>query len=316
MKKSVLVTGANGFVGSHLCEVLSHGYDVVRLNHGNSVSHNEDGSWQADICSKEAMHKLLKTTKPDYIVHLAAKTRNWFSDPEACFSINSLGTLNLYEQVLKVADEIEFNPKILYISSSEVYGKTTNPHDINEEAILRPVNFYAASKASAEVISYSYANTKNLNIIVARPFTHTGPGQSEGFFVPDMVSQIVKIEKTSGKGVIKVGNLSAIRDYSDVRDIVTAYMKLLEAPTNIGEIYNVCRGVGIAVSEILEKLTHFSTAKLKVEVDPTRFRPVDIPVFVGNNNKIKQQIDWIASIPLEKTLEETLKFHRKAQVIS
>ncbi|MDQ3098822.1 MAG: GDP-mannose 4,6-dehydratase [bacterium] len=308
----VFITGASGFAGQHLINCLGSKYSIIGLTSSSSHLIDQDRVryYSGNINDSNLIYTILNEHKPEYIVHLAAKTTTWFKDVDQVFEINVMGTINLYETISKLKSEIKYNPKILYISSSEVYGNTNTPDFINEDAPFFPVNHYASSKASADRVSYDYTQSKKLNIIILRAFTHTGPGQRIGFFVPDMVSQIVKLEDSPSENELMVGNLDAVRDYLDVRDVVNAYKLILEADIPSGEAFNICSGRGVKVAEILNKLLQFSHKKIVVKNDPDRMRPSDVPSFIGDNSKIRSIIDWKPSIELNATLEETLNYWR------
>jgi GDP-4-dehydro-6-deoxy-D-mannose reductase len=311
--KKVLVTGSRGFAGRHTCRLLTtSGYEVIGLTRVTNL--DDVDPWiteTVDLMDSKAMHKIVDKYRPDFIIHLAAQTKNWFTDQEGLFKTNLNGTMNLYNQMVRIAQDDMYKPKILYVSSSEIYGNTDTPHSIDEGAVLRPTNLYAASKASADLVSYSYATSMGLNVVIARPFTHTGPHQSEGFFVSDMASQIIKIEQSeSRKGIVKVGNLNSMRDYTDVRDIARAYQAILELDTNPGDIFNICSGKGVVVGDILAMLIKLSPANIDIEIDSSRYRPADIPTFVGNNHRLTEATGWATKYTLERTLHDTLESFR------
>lgn len=308
--KSVLITGATGFAGVHLVELLSKDYKIIALSHDPAIKLSSSLNVSGDIRDQVTIDRLLKKHSPDYIIHLAAKTKDWFDDPRASYDVNLVGTLNLYESVLRQQRLKKYNPKILYISTSEIYGHTTSLSCINEACVLRPANNYATSKAAADLMSFAYAKSQGLNIVIVRPFTHSGPGQQKGFFLTDMASQVAAIEKGKQQPVISVGNLKSVRDYSDVRDIVKAYKLILEAETVPGNVINVCSGVGMKVEDILKRLIKLSDVEVKVKVDKTRFRPVDVPVFIGDNSRLKKLTKWVPEYTLDQTIIDTLNYWR------
>lgn len=309
----VFITGASGFAGQHLIDCLSNDYFIIGLTSNSHVFQSTEKIkyYSGDINNNELINKILSEHKPDVIVHLAAKTTTWFKDVYEVFKVNLFGTIELYESVLKLKSQDGYNPKILYISSSEVYGKTINPVSIDEKAPFFPVNHYASSKASADRVSYEYTQSKKLNIVILRAFTHTGPGQRKGFFVPDMVSQIVDLENSADNNEILVGNLDAVRDYLDVRDVVRAYRLIIEKEVQSGEVFNICSGQGVQVRKILDTLLELSHKKINIKTDPARMRPSDVPVFIGDNKKLKEVTGWQPEINLKDTLQETLEYWRK-----
>ncbi|KKQ08326.1 hypothetical protein A3E66_05495 [Candidatus Daviesbacteria bacterium RIFCSPHIGHO2_12_FULL_37_16] len=310
--KKVLVTGSGGFVGRHLVDLLKTDYEVIGTLFGEDLKDQENVSYhEGNIQDPKFLEDLINKYSPDFIVHLAARAISWDSDTEQIFNTNFLGTINLYKAVIANRNKNpDYNPKILYVSSAEIYGKTTAPDKINEHCPFFPVNFYAVSKVAGDRLSYQLSQSEKLNILIARPFNHTGPGQQKGFFVPDMASQIVEIENDPNGQSLKVGNLESIRDLSDVRDIVRAYKMLLEAETTPGEAVNVCSGKGQKMKDVLEKLLSFAKKEIKVEEDPERFYPVDIKLAVGDNSKLKSLTGWEPQIPLDQTLEDALDYWR------
>lgn len=307
--KKVFITGANGFVGQHLVEELRDAYKIIGLagSDKNKPNNVDDGvQYVTGDINSPKIGSILNKYRPEMIVHLAAVTQTWFSNPQKIMDVNLLGTINLYESIARLKISHAYQPKIIYVSSSEIYGKTTNPRSIKEEAPPFPVNHYAVSKVAADRLSYDYTQSHKLNIVIARPFTHTGPGQKEGFFVPDMVSQIVRLEKTANGNTVLVGNLDTIRDYLDVRDVVRAYRLLLEKDIPAGEAVNICSGKGVVMQDVLGSLLKMSSMKLEVQKDPKRVRPSDVPVFIGDNTKLKKLTGWKNHFSLDETLRSVL----------
>lgn len=309
--KRVLVTGATGFAGKHLVDALRHKYHVIGTGHYETPLHKSARVTyeQLDIRSSKSILRLLNQHSPDLIVHLAAHTTGWFDEPQAVYETNLVGTVNLYEAVAKLRDSTGYSPKLLYVGSSEAYGTSSGAGPITEGMPFLPTNSYGASKASADIASYAYTKSKKLNIVIARPFTHTGPGQRKGFFVPDMLSQVVAAEKDGGHE-LEVGNTDATRDYLDVRDVVRAYMLLLEAETNPGDAYNVCSGKGIRIKDLLDLIVSQSTSPLSIVQDQARMRPSDVPVFIGDNSKLCSLTGWQPHFDIAQTISETTSYWR------
>lgn len=305
----ILVTGAAGFVGTHLVAALSPRNEVFGISIEKTPKNSANCQYfEGDILDLTSLVKILSDHRPEVIYHLAAKAAIVGSSVKSFVEVNTIGTLNIYEAVLSLK-ESGYNPKIIYISSAEVYGSTDHPEKITETAICKPVNAYGISKYAADRLSQEYAKLYGLNITVVRPFNHTGPGQNKGFFVPDMASQIVDLEN-SDRDEILVGNLQSVRDYSDVRDIVRAYVLLGEKETQKGEVFNICSGVGIKMEEVLDLLLRVSTKKIKIKIDDTRLRSSDTKIYVGDNTKIKNALGWYPEIPFEQTLKDTLDYWR------
>lgn len=311
--KTVLITGSTGFAGTHLVNELKDRFSVLGIfNSKNPTPQNNVMYKQLNLTNRQAVLETINSTKPDVIVHMAAMTRTSEKDLLKLMDNNFNSTLYLLDAVVQTKEKNpEYSPKFVYISSSETYGKTIHPEKIDEENPLYPGNPYGVSKVAADRLCYQYSQTYKLNVIILRPFTHTGPGQSEGFFVSDMMSQIVKLEKMDNPETIKVGNRDATRDYLDVRDIVRAYRLAIEKELPSGETYNICSGKGIKIKLLLDKMLNLSTKKISIEEDPSRLRPSDIPILVGSNQKFKKATGWKPTITIDRTLSDTLEYWRK-----
>jgi GDP-4-dehydro-6-deoxy-D-mannose reductase len=197
------------------------------------------------------------------------------------------------------------------ITSSEIYGRLT-PEEcpVAEDHPLRPINPYAVSKATVDLMAYQYCKAFGMPIYIVRAFSHSGPHQKTVAVLSDWAMQVAKIDLGITQPQIKVGNMNVIRDYTDVRDIVQAYVALVEKGT-AGEPYNVCSGIGFKLSDLLAKYQGFTKKKIEVVVDQSRMRPVDIPILVGSNEKIKRDTGWSPSIPIDSTLRDTFNFWRE-----
>lgn len=309
--QKLLLTGANGFVGQHLISALKDTYQIIGVVHNSNLSSSEKVKYESgNILDRGFLEDLIKKYLPDSIIHLAAIAPTWSQDPENIFKINLIGTLNLYLAVENQKKQSKIDPKIIYVSSAESYGKTTNPEKITEDSPFFPANFYGASKVAADRLSYQMSQSAKLKITIVRPFNHTGPGQLKGFFVPDMASQIVEIENDKSKNELLVGNLESVRDISDVRDIAQGYKKILETNVKPGEAFNLCSGTGIKMKEVLDKLLSKARKEIKIIEDPQRMRPSEVPITVGDNSKFRALTGWEPKIPLDQTLEDTLNFWR------
>ncbi len=309
LMQKVLITGVNGFVGQHLLDILDE-YFVIGLTHGGELEETENRKFHSgNILDSNFLDEIIAKYQPESIIHLAAIAPTNFKDSEQVFKINLLGTNNLYQAVINHKSD-SFNPKILYISSAEVYGKADNPENITETSSLNPLNFYGTSKLAADRLTYQLSVSHKLNTVIVRPFNHTGPGQLPGFFVPDMLSQIVEIEKGDKEPVITVGNLDSIRDLSDVRDIVKAYKLILEGDATPGEVFNVCSGKGIVMKDLLDKILSLSSKQIEIKKDPEKVRPSDNPISIGNHDKLTKSFHWQPEYSLDQTLKDTIEFWR------
>jgi GDP-4-dehydro-6-deoxy-D-mannose reductase len=284
------VTGASGFVGTWLCRALSaHGATVIAA------------PVELDITEGAEVAAEVHSAAPDVIFHLAARAHageSW-DDPTATLSVNALGTL----QVLEAAAACSVVPSVVLISSSEVYGPGIGD-PLEETAPLRPVTPYAASKIAAEFLGLQAYLGRGVPVIRARPFNHIGPGQSDAFVVAALARRVAAAERAGG-GAVRVGNLEAVRDFTDVRDVVEAYCLLAELGEP-GEVYNICSGVHRSVAEILAALIRRAEVPVEVVVDPELVRPVEVPLIAGSARRIEQRTGWRAQIPLDETLDAVL----------
>ena len=309
------ITGIAGFAGRHITEYLqSRGDEVAGLEWGDAdeikpfaKAHNVK-IFAGDLREEAAVSKAIKQFKPDAVYHLAAQSsvRLSFENPIETFSVNVIGTLVLLETISKSGLPI----KTLVITSSEIYGPLTQDEcPVKEDHPLRPVNPYAVSKAAVDLMAYQYNKTYGLPVYIARAFSHSGPWQKTVGVLSDWAFQIAKIDLGVSQPVLKVGNINVQRDYTDVRDVVKAYVGIVEKGKP-GEPYNVCSGVGYQLSELLTKYQELTPKIIEVQSDQSRMRPVDIPILIGSNEKIKMDTGWNPTIPIEKTLKDTFIFWR------
>ena len=312
----VLVTGITGFVGSHFAELaLAEGAEVFGSYRWRSKTENIDHLRdrvtliECDLRDLSSVQELVTTSRPDFIIHLAAQSyvhSSWHS-PAETFNTNIISQVNLLETLrgLKPA------PRFLAIGSSEEYGLV---HDdelpIKEMNPLRPLSPYAVSKVATDLMAYQYFKSYALPIVRARAFNHEGPRRGDVFVTSNFARQIAEIEVNRREPTILVGNLKAVRDYTDVRDIVRGYWLLLSGGEP-GEVYNMCSGRGWAIQEILDFLLRESTHKaIAVREDPARLRPSDVPVLIGDCSRLNA-LGWKPRIPFEQTLRDLLAYWRE-----
>jgi GDP-4-dehydro-6-deoxy-D-mannose reductase len=309
-----LITGINGFVGGHLAEhLLSSGlWEVAGIARQPALAletlTGRVTYVAADLSDREQTLRALASIRPDVIFHLAGQSNvpHAFADPHTTVQTNIGAQLNLFLGVL----QLRIDPLIIVASSNEIYG-LVRPEDlpVNEQTPLRPVNPYAVSKAAQDLFAYQYHISHRLRTIRLRPFNHIGPRQTEAFVVPAFAAQIARIEAGLQPPVLRVGNLAAERDFSDVRDIVRAY-ELAALHGEVGAAYNVGSGQAVGVQRILDILLTFSTHDIQIEPDPSRMRPSDVPRVVCDASRFHADTGWTPRIPLEQTLFDTLEYWR------
>ena len=310
MKSRVLITGIAGFTGNYLAScLLERGYEVWGLDRSelSGPSSSSVNMRYADICSPEETDRVLEECRPDAVYHLAAQSSVGLSwqEPAMTMKVNVEGTINLLETMYN----LQLSTRILLIGSGEEYGPVDSLDPINEEKLPNPQNPYSMSKYLQTMVGMKYFRNYGMNIFFARPFNHTGPGQNRGFVVPDFASQVAAIEAGFQETVIRVGNLSAQRDFSDVRDVVQAYWQIVEQGKP-GTIYNVGAGKAISIQTILDQLLSLSSKAIKVETDPNKLRPVDVPVIYSSISKLHKEIGWQPHIELQDTIKDTLEYWR------
>ena len=307
-----LIIGAAGFVGSYLIEHLSNTYDweihATKLE-SEILASNTAVIHNLDLMNASEINALLQKTKPDYIFHLAAQSSvalSW-KNPSLTVDINIKGTLNLLDSIRSISD---YNPKVLLIGSGEEYGYILpDETPVHEDVPVRPGNIYAATKACQNMLGSIYSRAYKMNLIMVRAFNHIGPNQAPLFVASDFCKQVAEIEKGLKEPVLHVGNLSALRDFTDVRDVVRAYGLLIQYGKS-GETYNIGSGHAIPIQSLLDMILSLSTTKIKVELDPSRLRPSDIPVIEADIKKLQDTIQWKPEIELKQTLLETLNYWR------
>ena len=314
----VLITGITGFAGSHLADYILQNHPGVEV-HGlvrwrsrlENILHLKDKIklHEADLKDGVSLKKCLEEVKPDRIFHLAAQSfvpTSWRC-PSETFTINAVGQINLFEAVLS----LKLSPKIQIAGSSEEYGLAL-PEEMpmKETNLLRPLSPYAVSKVAQDLLAFQYFKSYGLKTVRTRGFNHTGPRRGEVFICSSFAKQIAEIEKKKRKPVIYVGNLEAKRDFTDVRDTVRAYWLSLEKGKE-GEVYNIGSGKSFSMKEVLDMLLSMAAINIKVEVDPARLRPSDVPILISDCTKFTQLTGWKPKIPFQQSLQDLLDYWRE-----
>jgi len=311
---SALITGINGFVGSHLAEhLLKEGLEVCgTVRPKTSIENiqpieNRLKLIEADLTNARSLQKAIKESKPDYIFHLASASsvfQSWQTPVEVMKS-NVIGTVNLFEAIRKS----EVDPRVQLAGSSEEYGMIY-PEElpVKETSALRPLSPYAVSKVAQDRLAYQYYKSYGLKTVVTRAFNTTGPRRPSLYVTSNFARQIAEIEKGK-EPVIHVGNLTAQRDFSDVRDIVRAYWLALRE-CKPGEAYNICSEKTRTIQAVLDLLLSLTSQSIKIRQNPSRMRPADIEVIQGDCTKFRKQTGWKPEIAFERTMTDLLDYWR------
>jgi GDP-4-dehydro-6-deoxy-D-mannose reductase len=299
---NALVTGGNGFVGRHLVSLLRERGDEVAVA---GRSHDGGGlDVELDLGDDASLRAMLESVRPRVIYHLAAMTfvPQSMSDPLGNYETNVMGTARLFEAVRQVYRN-EPGPRLLFASSAETYGpRPPGDYPLRETLAPAPATPYAAAKLAGEGIALASFHTYGIPAVITRAFNHIGPGQDPRFAIPAFARQLAEIAR-GGDPVLSVGNLTSKRDFLDVRDVVSAYAELA-ARGRSGEIYNVCSGRPVSMSEILRQLITIAHVAVEVREDPERMRPSDVPLSYGDDAKLRATIDWAPRYTLAQSLRD------------
>jgi len=307
----ILITGATGFAGGHLVEALLkrggdelHGLcrraawppEWAHLNGRVALNH-------ADLIMATDLAETLARIKPEWIFHLAGYADNGRSikEPDEAWAGNLTATKNLYDAVTRWGGK----PRILYVSSGLIYGEAKQP--INESHLLRPATPYAASKAATDLLSYQQTRHPGLDIIIVRPFNHIGPRQTPVYAIPGWASQLAEIAKGRREPVVRHGDLSSRRDFTDVRDMVQAYILLMENGRK-GEAYNAGSGMAVSMDDVLDRLIAISGVGARHEAGPEQSRLVETAATCADSSKLRSETGWTPQISLDQTLTDTLEY--------
>ena len=312
----VLVTGITGFAGSHLVDYLLTlpGVEIQGIlrwrSRTENIEHFRDKVRlvECDLRDASSVRDVIDELRPDRVFHLAAQSfvpTSWTA-PSESLTTNIIGQLHLFEAVRKLG----IKPRIQLACSSEQYGMVYEEElPIRETNPLRPLSPYAVSKVGQDMLGYQYWMSYHIPIIRTRGFNHEGPRRGPVFVCSDFAKQVADIEKGTQKPVIRVGNLDARRDFTDVRDVVKAYWLALEK-AEPGEVYNICSGRCWTIREMLDMLLGMTDAKVKIEPEASRMRPSDVPVLLGDASKFQKATGWKPAIPFEQTLRDLLDYWR------
>jgi len=292
--KNLLLVGGNGFVGTHLRIALETKFAVAST--GRDV----------DVRDLNQLQTLVSRVQPDMVVHLAAVTtlRESFANPQDTYDINFLGTLN----VLMALRKSNFAGRMLFVSSSEVYGLIVESElPVTETRLTKPLSPYAVAKIAAEALCYQWSQSDNFDIVIARPFNHIGPGQSERFAISDFGKQIAAIKLGFAAPVIHVGDINTTRDFTDVRDIVAAYHLLLQQGGN-GEKYNVCSATERTIRSLIDRMCQLAGVVVEMRSDPARSRPSEQRRVQGDNQKLSNATGWMPKHTMDQTLSDIIDY--------
>lgn len=303
----VLVTGAAGFAGGHLVEQLAGQHEIVGWTRSLPPPDiARFATWkQIDLLDRAAVRRAIAELRPSAVYHCAGLPHvadSWQHSTEA-LSTNVFVTHHLLDALRRSGNGC----RVLIPGSATVYASSSDP--ITEEGRLAPANPYAVSKLAQEQLGIVAFRDDGIEVVVTRSFNHTGPRQSSAFAAPNMARQIALIEAGAMEPTIKVGNLDAMRDLTDVRDTVRAYAQLMKLGRP-GIIYNVASGVGRTIRSVLDALIARARAAVSIEIDPAQLRPADIPVLVGDSARLRGDTGWTPRIPFEQTLDDLLDYWR------
>jgi GDP-4-dehydro-6-deoxy-D-mannose reductase len=320
--RRILVTGAGGFVGRHLLQLLARedpgdrlyawyrpGTRAPTFSLGTDARDREEAvpvTWSGvDILDRHGVAAALIDASPDHVYHLAGRAnvaRSW-ADPAGALEVNVAGTHVLLEQLWRH----RIAARVLIPSSGTVYAPSGDP--LTEDAPVAPASPYALSKLAQEMLGQRVVADDGQDVVIVRAFNHVGPGQDPSYFAPAFARQLAAIEGGTAPRVLRVGNLDAQRDLTDVRDTVQAYRLLLERGT-AGRVYNVCTGVARRVGDVLDRLIANCRVEVRVEVDAALLRPNDVPRVLGSFARLQAETGWTPQIPLDRTLADLLAAER------
>ncbi len=303
----VLVTGCIGFVAGHLKRFFEErGAEIYGIDRrGMPGGGGKSNFRQVDLMDREAVRQVLADVQPNAIVHLAAVSsvgQSW-QQPVESFMNNTNIFLSLAESVR----ELNLKARILSVGSSEEYGNfASSEMPLKETHELRPISPYSVARVAQEMLSRLYAESYGLDIVMTRSFNHIGPGQRAQFVIPSFLRQLMDVKTNGGEGVLTVGNVDVVRDFTDVRDVVDAYWKILLQGKR-GRVYNVCSGRGRSLREIIDDMAHLLDVKVALKVDSALVRPADNAVIIGDNSRLKDELGWRPQHAFEQTVRDMMQ---------
>ena len=303
----ILVTGASGFVGPHVCRALEEaGHNIWTTDRAPAERPQHTS---IELMDGDAVRLLFANIGPEAVVHLAsmASVGESFRDPQETLTNNLTAACNILEAVRHEAPKA----RLLMIGSAEQYGiVSANELPLTEEQPQRPASPYAVAKVAQEHLALQYQRSWGLDVVLSRSFNHSGPGQSNRFVLPAFAEQITLCERNKHDSVLNVGNLDAQRDFLDVRDVARAYLALLDKGKS-GVCYNVCRGETFRIGDLVEGLLQRARVPMRLQQDPARMRPSDLPVLQGSAQRLQDDTGWQASIPMDQTLDDIIEDWRQ-----
>ncbi len=314
-----LVTGADGFVGQHLvAELLNRGEAVVgavaALPPQLTTLPEEAASaveWlELELERRETAVELVRGVDAARIYHLAglSSVADSLGDPVPPLRVNVVGTLYLLDEVARRRAETDYDPRVLITGSGQVYGAAAARHrPLTEEHPLQPLSPYAVSKAAQEMLGLQFQRAHGLSVVVTRSFNHTGPGQRPSFVAAQLAERVLEIHRSGGTGVVHMGDARVRRDFTDVRDVVRAYVALIDKG-EAGRVYNVCSGQAYAIAELVDMLADTAGVSVEVETDPDKLRNADIPEMVGSYARLAAATGWSPQIELRRSLTDLFEW--------
>lgn len=306
--KRILITGIEGFVGGHLCRHLSAaGMTVIGLHWAEVTTQLPAELHRGNICDYDKVKELLSATKPDAIIHLGGISSVATSESHTLrtYEVNAFGTIKLLEAVR----QLNLHCRVVLVSSADVYGRSNVGEPLAEDTAPLPLSPYALSKLFTGEVGRFYHRAYGTDVVVLRPFSHTGPGQAPLFVFPKVAHGIARIERGEAPPIIEMGDLEVRRDYTDVRDVVRAYALALDRCQS-GESYNVTSGCPIVIREGVDYLCSLARRPVEIRSIATHFRAHDIPLLTGDPTKFKAATGWEPQIPFRRTLTDLLDYYR------